>query len=56
MDFTFAIPLSKDDLMSGDGEKYVVQEVYSVRTLSNRLDGKCVTGYDMFLHFWSKDY
>lgn len=40
MDVDFVIPLSKDDLLSGEAGSYVVDEVLSVRVLPNKLRGK----------------
>lgn len=40
MDVDFVIPLSKDDLLSGEAGSYVVDEVLSVRVLPNKLRGE----------------
>ena len=40
MDVDFVIPLSRDDLLSGQAGSYVVDEVLSVRVLPNKLRGK----------------
>lgn len=40
MDVDFVIPLSRDDLLSGEAGSYVVDEVLSVRVLPNKLRGK----------------
>lgn len=40
MDVDFVIPLSKDDLLSGEAGSYVVDEVLSLRVLPNKLRGK----------------
>jgi len=40
MDVGFVIPLSRDDLLSGEAGSYVVDEVLSVRVLPNKLRGK----------------
>ena len=45
MDVDFAIPLSKDDLLSGEPGSYVVDEVLSVRVLPNILKGTCTMMY-----------
>lgn len=37
MDVDFVIPLSKDDLLSGEAGSYVVDEILSVRILPNKL-------------------
>ena len=39
MDVDFVIPLSKDDLLSGEPGCYVVDEVLSARVLPNKLRG-----------------
>jgi len=39
MDVDFVIPLSKDDLLSGEAGSYVVDEVLSARVLPNKLRG-----------------
>ena len=39
MDVDFVIPLSKDDLLSGEAGCYVVDEVLSARVLPNKLRG-----------------
>ena len=40
MDVDFVIPLSKDDLLSGEAGSYVVDEVLSARVLPNKLRGE----------------
>lgn len=40
MDVDFVIPLSSDDLLSGEAGSYVVDEVLSARVLPNKLRGK----------------
>ena len=42
MDVDFVIPLSKDDLLSGEAGTYVVDEVPSARVLPNKLRGKSI--------------
>ncbi len=39
MSVDFQIPLSRNDLMSCEGEHYVVKEVYSVVDLSFKIEG-----------------
>ena len=36
------IPLSKDDLLSGEAGSYVVDEILSVRVLPNKLRGRSI--------------
>lgn len=42
MDVDFVIPLSKDDLLSGEAGSYVVDEILSVRILPNKLRGRSI--------------
>lgn len=42
MDVDFVIPLSKDDLLSGEAGSYVVDEILSVRVLPNKLRGRSI--------------
>ena len=44
MDVDFVIPLSKDDLLSGEAGSYVVDEIVSARVLPNKLRGKRTLG------------
>lgn len=44
MDVDFVIPLSKDDLLSGEAGSYVVDEIVSARVLPNKLRGKRILG------------
>ena len=39
MEAQFQIPLSRNDLLSSNGEYYVVKEVYSVREIGPKLEG-----------------
>ena len=39
MEVNFRIPISKNDLLSSDGEYFAVNEVCSVREIEPRLEG-----------------
>lgn len=39
MDVQFQLPLSRNDLLSSNGEHYSVDEVFSVRELVPKLEG-----------------